>query len=100
MANCFLLTSLQVVYVLTTPKLHVVSIEEEMLDDLRRLPKWENDNEICLGHILSAISHGLFDVYHTISITKELWDNLEAKYIMKSLQVRSPLFLILITIKW
>ena len=71
---------LQVVYVLITPKPLIINSKEGTLDGIRKHQKWENDNKICHGHIFNAISDGLFDVYHTITIAKELWDQLEAKY--------------------
>ncbi|GKE03111.1 hypothetical protein Tco_1391094, partial [Tanacetum coccineum] len=51
----FLLTTLKVVYVLTTP-----------------MPE--------LGHILNGMSDSLFDVYTNVESAKELWDSLESKY--------------------
>ncbi|MFS8010035.1 hypothetical protein Hanom_Chr14g01292251 [Helianthus anomalus] len=48
----FLLSSLKVVYVLTTP---IPEIQEEgNLEQIRKRSKWENDNYICLGHILNV----------------------------------------------
>ncbi|GKB57611.1 zinc finger, CCHC-type containing protein [Tanacetum coccineum] len=54
----FLLTTLKVVYLLSTPMPEFV--EDEMLEKTRKRCKWENDNYIC-----SAM---------------ELWDQLESKY--------------------
>nr|XP_027090541.1 uncharacterized protein LOC113711581 [Coffea arabica] len=76
----FLLTALKVVYVLTTPKLFVINPEEETLEGIRNRQNWENDDEICRGHILNTMSDSLFDVYHSITTAKELWDRLESKY--------------------
>ncbi|GJZ12633.1 hypothetical protein Tco_0547863 [Tanacetum coccineum] len=47
----FLLTTLKVVYVLTTlmPEL----IEDDTVEAIRRRDKWENDDYICRGHILN-----------------------------------------------
>nr|GEZ89354.1 zinc finger, CCHC-type [Tanacetum cinerariifolium] len=47
----FLLTTLKVVYVLSTPS--PVWSENETLEMTRRRMKWENDNYICRGHILN-----------------------------------------------
>ncbi|KAJ0805403.1 putative RNA-directed DNA polymerase [Helianthus annuus] len=74
----FLLTSLKVVYVLTTP-IPVIQ-EEGNLEQIRKRSKWENDNYICLGHILNGMSDPLFDVYQNVETAKLLWDTLEAKY--------------------
>nr|KAJ0197979.1 hypothetical protein LSAT_V11C700346810 [Lactuca sativa] len=60
----FLLTTLKVVYVLSTPMpVLTESVEDEPLEATRRRSKWENDDYICRGHILN-----------------ELWDSLESKY--------------------
>nr|GEU53750.1 zinc finger, CCHC-type [Tanacetum cinerariifolium] len=47
----FLLTTLKVVYVLSTPSL--VWSENETLEMTRKRMKWENDDYICRGHILN-----------------------------------------------
>ncbi|GJV37374.1 zinc finger, CCHC-type containing protein [Tanacetum coccineum] len=47
----FLLTTLKVVYVLSTPMPEVV--EDEMLEQTRKRCKWENKDYICRGHILN-----------------------------------------------
>ncbi|GKD65788.1 hypothetical protein Tco_1307896, partial [Tanacetum coccineum] len=74
----FLLTSLKVAYVLSTPRPEFV--EEETLKQTRKRCKWDNDNYICRGHILNGMSDALFDVYQNMESAKELWDQLEAKY--------------------
>ncbi|GJV79183.1 zinc finger, CCHC-type containing protein [Tanacetum coccineum] len=45
--------------------------------------KWENDDYICHGHILNGMSDALFDVHQNVGLTKELWDQLESKYMAK-----------------
>ncbi|GJW28359.1 zinc finger, CCHC-type containing protein [Tanacetum coccineum] len=47
----FLLTTLKVVYVLTTPMPELM--EDDTLEAIRRRAKWENDDYICRGHILN-----------------------------------------------
>ncbi|GJY89570.1 zinc finger, CCHC-type containing protein [Tanacetum coccineum] len=47
----FLLTTLKVVYVLSTPMPEFV--EDEPLEQTRKQCKWENDDYICRGHILN-----------------------------------------------
>ncbi|GJX61213.1 zinc finger, CCHC-type containing protein [Tanacetum coccineum] len=74
----FLLTTLKVVYVLSTPAPEYV--EEETLEQKRKRCKWDNDDYICRGHILNGMSDALFDVYQNVESKKELWDQLEAKY--------------------
>nr|GEZ64768.1 zinc finger, CCHC-type [Tanacetum cinerariifolium] len=68
----FLLTTLKVVYVLSTPTPKYV--ENETLDQTRKRCKWDNDDYICRGHILNGMSHALFDVYQNVKLEKELWD--------------------------
>ena len=77
------------IYVLITPKSLIVNPEEETLDDIRM---WENDDEIYRGHILNAMSVGLFDVYHTIATIKEFWGQLQAKYMREN--ARNKKFLV------
>jgi len=74
----FLLTSLGVAYVLSTPKPE--EHEDETLEATRKRNKWENDDYICRGHILNGMSNLLFDVYQFSESSKSLWDDLEAKY--------------------
>ena len=74
----FLLTTLKVVYVLSTPM--SVFMEDETLDQTRKRSKWENDDYICRGHILNGMSDSLFDIYQNVESAKELWDSLESKY--------------------
>nr|KAJ0217786.1 hypothetical protein LSAT_V11C300105360 [Lactuca sativa] len=77
----FLLTTLKVVYVLSTP-LPILQeyVEDEPLEATRRRSKWENDDYICRGHILNGICDSLFDIYQNFKSAKELWDSLESKY--------------------
>ncbi|KAK3004905.1 hypothetical protein RJ639_017953 [Escallonia herrerae] len=65
----------------------------ERFDDLRNPVKNEGesvakerlrcdqDDEICRGHILNGMSNTLFDAYHTVKTAKELWNQLERRYI-------------------
>lgn len=75
----FWLTTLKVVYVLSTPKPE--EVEDASLEQIRRRSKWENDNYICLGHILNGMCDSLFDTHQNIETASELWNTLEAKYI-------------------
>ncbi|KAJ9546699.1 hypothetical protein OSB04_019242 [Centaurea solstitialis] len=67
----FLLTTLKVVYMLSTPILEVM--ENETLEVTGRQGKWENDDYICRDHILSVC----------VESSKELWDYLESKYMVE-----------------
>ncbi|GKC80970.1 zinc finger, CCHC-type containing protein [Tanacetum coccineum] len=73
-----LLTTLKVVYVLTTPMPEL--LEDATVEAIRMRAKWENDDYICRGHILNGMSDSLFDVYTNVNLAKELWDSLESKY--------------------
>ena len=66
----FLLTTLNVVYVLTTPKSE--EREDGSLEQVRTRAKWENDEYICRGHILNGMSDALFDTYQNVESAKEL----------------------------
>ncbi|GJZ70357.1 hypothetical protein Tco_0633907 [Tanacetum coccineum] len=55
----FLLTTLMVVYVLTTPMPEL--LEDATVEAIRIRAKWENDDYICRGHILNGMSDSLFD---------------------------------------
>ena len=75
----FYLTTLNVVYVLSTPKPQ--ERDEETAEEVRQRLKWEKDDYICLGHILNGMSDALFDVYQSVGSASELWTQLETKYI-------------------
>nr|GEX08907.1 zinc finger, CCHC-type [Tanacetum cinerariifolium] len=74
----FLLTTLKVVYALTTPMPEL--LEDATVEAIRIRAKWENDDYICRGHILNGMSDSLFDVYMNVESAKELWDSPESKY--------------------
>nr|GEU58567.1 zinc finger, CCHC-type [Tanacetum cinerariifolium] len=74
----FLLTTLNVVYVLSTPMPELM--EADSVEAIKRRAKWENDDYICRGHILNCISHSLFDIYQNVELAKELWNSLDSKY--------------------
>ncbi|CAM8981737.1 unnamed protein product [Rhodiola kirilowii] len=77
----FLLTTLKVIHVLSTP-IPVVS-DDAPIEAIRKRSKWENDDYICRGHILNGMSDPLFDLYQNVESAKELWDALEAKYMQE-----------------
>ena len=74
----FLLSSMSVVYVLTTPIPD--DGDDATVEQIRRRSKWENDDYICRGLILNGMSDSLFDIYQNFESSKELWDSLDAKY--------------------
>ncbi|GKC67928.1 zinc finger, CCHC-type containing protein [Tanacetum coccineum] len=77
----FLLTTLKVVYVLSTPMPEL--LEDATVEAIRIRAKWKNDDYICRGHILNGMSDTLFYVYTNVEPAKELWDSLESKYMVE-----------------
>ncbi|WVZ05224.1 hypothetical protein V8G54_018570 [Vigna mungo] len=75
----FLLSALNMAYVLSSPQ--PKENETETLEEQRRRNKWENDDYVCCGHILNGMSDPLFEIYQYVNSAKELWDQLESKYI-------------------
>ncbi|GKB74016.1 hypothetical protein Tco_0935428 [Tanacetum coccineum] len=75
----FLLSSMSVVYVLTTP-MPEDGGDNPTVEQVRKRAKWDNDDYVCRGLILNGMSDSLFDIYKNIETSKELWDTLEAKY--------------------
>ncbi|GJW18482.1 zinc finger, CCHC-type containing protein [Tanacetum coccineum] len=75
----FMLSSMSVVYVLTTPMPNDGD-ENPTVEQVRKRAKWDNDDYVCRGLILNGMSDSLFDVYQNVETSKELWDTLEAKY--------------------
>ncbi|GKA53024.1 hypothetical protein Tco_0746339 [Tanacetum coccineum] len=74
----FLLSSISVVYVLTTqiPE----DGENATMEQIRKRNKWDNDDYVCRGLILNGMSDHLFDIYQNVESSKELWDSLKSKY--------------------
>ena len=83
----FLLTTQKAVYVLITPSPE--EQDDETLEQTRDKIKWENDDYICRGHILNALSDALFDVYQNSETTKELQDALHAKYLIDDATIKT-----------
>ncbi|XP_076908389.1 uncharacterized protein LOC143565245 [Bidens hawaiensis] len=78
----FFLTTLKLVYVLSTPMPVVEMSDDEnvTMQQTQRQTKWKNDDYLCRGHILNGMFDSLFDVYHSVESTSELWETLESKY--------------------
>ncbi|GJU07266.1 hypothetical protein Tco_1123696 [Tanacetum coccineum] len=74
----FLLYTMSMVYVLTTPIPE--DGENATVEQIRKRSKWENDDYVCRGIILNGMSDFLFDIYQNVESEKELWNSLEAKY--------------------
>nr|GEV49467.1 hypothetical protein [Tanacetum cinerariifolium] len=67
-------------------------VEDETLEQTKKLCKWEDGDYICRGHILNGMSDALFDVYQNVGSKNELWDQLESKYITKDDSSKKFLF--------
>ncbi|GKC38828.1 zinc finger, CCHC-type containing protein, partial [Tanacetum coccineum] len=78
----FMLSSISVLYVLTTlmPK---DGGENPIVEQVRKRVKWDNDDYVCRGLILNGMSNSLFNIYQNVETSKELYDTLEAKYMAK-----------------
>ncbi|GJW87161.1 zinc finger, CCHC-type containing protein [Tanacetum coccineum] len=76
----FLLSTMSVVYVLNTP----IPDDEDSatVEQIRRRNKWENDDYVYHSIIINGMSDSLFDIYQNVKSGKELWDSLEAKYMV------------------
>ncbi|KAK3034779.1 hypothetical protein RJ639_032292 [Escallonia herrerae] len=78
----FLLVKVKVYYVIVNPRPpEPGENEEESVAKTRERLRWDRDDEICRGHILNGMSNMLFDAYHTVKTAKELWNQLERRYI-------------------
>nr|GEU77090.1 zinc finger, CCHC-type [Tanacetum cinerariifolium] len=87
----FMLSSMSVVYVLTTP-MPKVGGENPTVEQVRKKAKWDNDDYVRRGLILNGMFDSLFDIYQNVETSKELWDTLEAKYMAED--VSSKKFLV------
>ena len=74
----FLLTTLKVFYVISTPR--PSEKKDETPEDIRARSKWVDDDFICREHILNGMSDTLFDVYQNDESAQEMWSLLETKY--------------------
>ncbi|GKE37970.1 hypothetical protein Tco_1461375, partial [Tanacetum coccineum] len=75
----FLLSSMSVVYVLTIPMPDVEG-DNPIVEQVKKMAKWDNGDYVYRGLILNGMSNSLFDIYQNFETSKELWDTLEAKY--------------------
>lgn len=64
--------------VLNTPR--SADREEETMAEIREKNKWDNDDYICMRHILNGMSNKLFDTYQNFGLAKKLWEKLEVRY--------------------
>ncbi|GKD62084.1 hypothetical protein Tco_1299593 [Tanacetum coccineum] len=62
----FLLSSMSVVYVLTTP-IPKDGGDDATVEQIRKRVKWDNDDYVCRGLILNCMSDSLFDIYQNVN---------------------------------
>ncbi|GJT78748.1 hypothetical protein Tco_1045473 [Tanacetum coccineum] len=73
--------AMSVVYVLTT---HILEDgDDATVEQLMKRAKWDNDGYVCRGLILKGMSDPLFDIYQNVEFGNELWDSLDAKYMVE-----------------
>ncbi|GJW44171.1 zinc finger, CCHC-type containing protein [Tanacetum coccineum] len=75
----FLLSSMSVMYVLTT-LMPEDGGDDATVKQIRKRAKWDNDDYVYRGLILNGMYDSLFDIYQNVESSKKLWDSLEAKY--------------------
>lgn len=73
----FSISNIKVVFVLNTPR------PEEKENEHIKENEHTKDNEICIRHVLDAISNALFGIYNNVPTIKELWEMLESIYLQK-----------------
>nr|GEW90956.1 zinc finger, CCHC-type [Tanacetum cinerariifolium] len=78
----FLLSSMCVVYMLTTP-IPKNGGDDAPVEQIRKRAEWDNDDFVCRGLILNGMSDSLFDIYQNDESSNELCDFLEAKYMVE-----------------
>ncbi|GJU77745.1 zinc finger, CCHC-type containing protein, partial [Tanacetum coccineum] len=57
--------------------------DDPTMEQVKKRAKWDNDDYVCRGLIINGMFDPLFDIYHNVESSKELWDSLEAKYMAK-----------------
>ncbi|GKB80863.1 zinc finger, CCHC-type containing protein [Tanacetum coccineum] len=67
----FLLSSMSVVYMLTT-SMPEDEGDNPTVEQVRKRAKWDNDDYVCRGLILNGMSDSLFDIYQNVESSKEL----------------------------
>ncbi|GJX71946.1 hypothetical protein Tco_0309117 [Tanacetum coccineum] len=72
---------MNVVYVLTTQIPD--DGDDATVEQIKKKSKLENDDYVCHGIIPNGMSDSLFDIYQNVESGKELWDSLEAKYMVE-----------------
>ncbi|GKB21842.1 zinc finger, CCHC-type containing protein, partial [Tanacetum coccineum] len=69
--------------------------ENPTMEQVRKRAKWDNDDYVCRGLIRNGMSDSLFDIYQNVDTSKELWDTLEAKYMVEDASSKKFLAMVL-----
>ncbi|GKC32269.1 hypothetical protein Tco_1039563 [Tanacetum coccineum] len=56
--------------------------ENATMEQIMKRNKWRNADYVYRGLFLNVMSHSLFEIYHNVESSKELWDSLDAKYMV------------------
>nr|GEW58626.1 zinc finger, CCHC-type [Tanacetum cinerariifolium] len=57
--------------------------DDATVEQIRKRAKWDNDDYVCKGLILNGMFDSIVDIYQNVESSKELWDFLEAKYMVE-----------------
>jgi hypothetical protein len=77
----FLLTALKIFFVLNRSLNPLSEPTPEDTDAIKaKRKKREEDELVCIGHILNTLSDRLYDLFTAIESLREIWNALEAKY--------------------
>ena len=77
----FLLTTLNIVYILDPNLSKLLEPTDEDTDQVKGERKKREEGEVvCRGHILNTLSNRLYDLFTSMKSPKEIWEALEFKY--------------------
>ena len=77
----FLLTALKIFYTLDPALAPLLEPkEDDTAEVVEKRKKMEENELICMGHILNALSDRLYDLYTNTHSARKIWDTLENKY--------------------
>ena len=77
----FLLTALKIFYILDSELAPIPEPQDDDNEQRRAERKKRQENElICRGHILNALSDRLYDLYTSTQSARDIWNALEFKY--------------------
>lgn len=92
----FLLTSLQLVYVLTEPCPH----REYRPAGSYARHKWKEDDYLCKSHILNLIVDKIYNISSDARTARDLWKALDKKYKIEESEAKKKPLAHISTLKW